>query len=613
MNGYRITSHQLRQAFFTFFADRGHARIPATSIVPEHDPTALFITAGMQPLVPYLLGETHPAGQRLMNVQKCFRTDDIDRVGNATHLTFFEMLGNWSLGNYFKEEMIPWSWEFLTHKQWLGINPERLYVTVFQGDSEIAKDELSIRLWQEQFAQAGIHAQEGERILPLSHEDNWWGPVGQTGPCGPDTEMFFDTYQPPCSPPCQPGCNCGKYVEIWNNVFMEFNKLADGSYERLTQKNVDTGMGMARTLAALNGLDSVFEIDTLKPLVEKVTSLSGIDIQQRMESIRIVADHVNAIFLIMSDDVLPSNIEQGYVLRRLIRRVIRHGRRLKMERNFWAGLFPIVQETYSDMYPVLSEKGAQILDDLEQEEIQFEKTLEKGLQKFELLAIQLQNRSVINGAHAFDLFATYGFPLEMTQELAQERNLKVDVEGFQREFQRHQERSRQGAQQKFSGGLADGSAMATRYHTATHLLHAALRRVLGPHVEQRGSNITSERLRFDFSHPDKMRSEDLESVEDLVNVAISLDYPVHYEEMSIDEARQEGAIGLFEEKYDANVKVFTIGNPTYRPETDPTKPIFSKEICGGPHIERTGLLGKFKIVKEQSASRGIRRIRAVLE
>ncbi len=613
MNGYRITSNQLRQMFFSFFTARGHTRITATSMVPEHDPTALFIMAGMQPLVPYLLGETHPAGQRLMNVQKCFRTDDIDIVGNATHLTFFEMLGNWSLGSYFKEEMIPWSWEFLTDEKWLGINPERLYVTVFQGDSEVAKDELSIRLWQEQFAQAGIHAQEGERIFPLGREDNWWGPVGQTGPCGPDTEMFFDTEHPPCSPECRPGCSCGKYVEIWNNVFMEFNQLADGSYERLEQKNVDTGMGMARTLAALNSVDSVFEIDTLKPLVEKIASLSGIDIQQRMESVRIVADHAHAIFFIMSDGVLPSNVEQGYVLRRLIRRVIRHGRRLKMENNFWSRLFPIVRETYGEAYPTLGEKGAQILADLEQEEIQFEKTLEKGLKKFELLAAQIQNRGMVSGAHAFDLFATYGFPLEMTQEIAQERNLKVDVEGFGREFQRHQERSRQGAQQKFSGGLADDSAMSTRYHTATHLLHAVLRSVLGPHVEQRGSNITAERLRFDFSHPDKIGSEDLKRVEDQVNVAISLDYPVHCEEMSIDEARQGGAMGLFEEKYDAMVKVFTVGDPAYRPEADPTKPTFSKEICGGPHIERTGLLGKFKIVKEQSASRGVRRIRAVLE
>lgn len=611
MHDYRITSQQLRQLFFDFFAAHNHTRIAGAAIVPEHDPTALFITAGMQPLVPNLLGETHPSGQRLMNVQKCFRTDDIDKVGNATHLTFFEMLGNWSLGDYFKQEMIPWSWEFLT--EWLGIDPERLYITVFAGDATVAKDGLSLHLWQQQFARAGIDAREGERIFPLGREDNWWGPVGQTGPCGPDSEIFYDTGRTPCSRPCRPGCGCGKYVEIWNNVFMEFNRLEDGSYEPLPQQNVDTGMGMARTLAALNGLDSVYAIDTLKPLVVKITALSDPDIQQQHQSVRIVADHVNAIFFLMSDGVVPGNIEQAYVLRRLIRRVIRHGRQLGLRDNYWSGLLSVVEKTYADTYPALGAKGPQIVADLEQEETQFAKTLEKGLKRFAKLAAQLHQGGNISGAHAFDLFATYGFPLQLTQELARERELQVDVEGFRQAFQRHQQLSREGAQHKFSGGLADDSTVSTRYHTATHLLHAALCEILGPHVEQRGSNITAERLRFDFSHPDKVQPEDLERVENLVNAAIARDYPVACEEISVGQARQAGAIGLFAEKYETKVKVFTVGDPTDHPVADPDKPTFSKEICGGPHVERTGLLGAFNIVKEQSASRGVRRIRAELE
>ena len=613
MKEYSITSRQLREKFFAFFQERGHARIPALSMVPEHDPTALFITAGMQPLVPYLLGERHPAGPRLMNVQRCFRTDDIDQVGNTTHLTFFEMLGNWSLGDYGRAEMIPWSWEFLTGERWLHLAPERLYVTVFEGDGEVPGDEESVAQWQEQFARAGINARPGERIFRLGRDDNWWGPVGQTGPCGPDTEMFFDTGRARCSPQCRPGCACGKYVEIWNDVFMDYHRKADGSHAPLDQKNVDTGMGMARTLAALNGLESVFETDLLAPLVERIAGLSGKPYPQHRTSFRIVADHVTAACFLVADGVVPANVEQGYVLRRLIRRAIGHGRKLGLPEGFWVPLFEVVETIYGDTYPMLADKQSDVVAALEEEEGQFARTLEKGLKKFAQVVEEGTGDGIISGGRAFDLFATYGFPLEMTRELARERGLRVDEEGFRVEFSRHQELSRQGAEQKFSGGLADHSEQSTRYHTATHLLHAALRRVLGPQVEQRGSNITSERLRFDFSHSGKMTPEALRAVEDLVNAAIDRDYPVGFAEVSVEEARQRGAIGLFGDHYGTSVKVYTIGDPGHDVDADPEAPTFSREICGGPHVLRTGLLGKFRIVKEQSASQGIRRVRAVLE
>ena len=614
MQTHRITSAELRRKYIAFFEERGHTCIPSTPLVPEGDPSALFIAAGMQPLVPYLLGARHPSGTRLVNVQKCFRTSDIDLIGNATHLTFLEMLGNWSLGDYFKEHMIPWSWTFLTGRQWLAIDPHKLYITVFAGDAEVGRDQESIALWQEQFAGASIDASEGERIFPLGREDNWWGPVGQTGPCGPDTEMFYDTGKSACSAACQPGCHCGKYVEIWNDVFMEYNKLEDGTYMRLQQSNVDTGMGLARTVAVLNGLDSIYEIDSLCPLIEQIGHLSGLDYPSHCESFRILADHATAACHLIADGVVPANVEQGYVLRRLIRRAAIHARRLGIEASVWPSLCDIVQTAYGEIYPNLTHRADEILDVLTREEELFGQTLQRGLSKFnQLLESGKVENGIIDGGHAFDLFATYGFPLEMTLELARERGLSVDEPAFQRQFARHQESSRQSATAKFSGGLADHSEMSTKYHTATHLLHAALRKVLGPHVEQRGSNITSERLRFDFSHPQKVESAELEQVEHLINNAIDRDYPVHGEEMDLDKALESGAIGLFGEKYAAHVKVFTIGDPAHNPNATPDSPTFSKEICGGPHIEHTGLLGSFKIVREQSASRGVRRLRAILE
>ena len=607
-----ITSTELRGKYFEFFTQRGHVCISAPSLVPENDPTALFITAGMQPLVPFLMGEKHPAGSSLVNVQKCFRTNDIDIIGNSTHLTFVEMLGNWSLGDYGKEEMIPWSWEFLTDALWLGIDPQQLYVTVFAGDEKVGKDKESIALWQTQYARAGIEAREGVRIFALGREDNWWGPVGQTGPCGPDTEMFFDTGQAKCSGGCQPGCKCGKYVEIWNDVFMEYERQSDGSYARLEQRNVDTGMGLARTLAVLNGLESVYEIDTMRPLIDELSRLSSHDYHGNRHSFRIIADHATAACHIIADGVVPANVEQGYVLRRLIRRCVLHARRLGIDGDMWYPLLNTVRGVYGKVYPLLDERVSAIGEMLVAEQQQFEQTLRQGMTKFDQLAGRVQSGK-IEGRAAFDLYATYGFPLEMTQELAQERGLSVDVEGFEREFVCHQELSRQGAERKFTGGLADHSEMTKRYHTATHLLHAALRKVLGQHVEQCGSNITPDRLRFDFSHEGKVVSDQLRQAENLVNDAIAGDYRVQCEEVSLEQALQSGAIGLFGGKYGDRVKVYAVGDLAGRPDADRQAPTFSKEICGGPHVDRTGILGTFRIVKEQSASRGIRRIRAVLE
>ena len=608
---YRITASQLRQKYFDFFTQRGHCRIASAPIVPDNDPTALFISAGMQPLVPYIMGQPHPAGRRLVNVQKCFRTSDIDQVGNTTHLTFFEMLGNWSLGAYFKREMIPWSWEFLTVEEGLALDPRRLYVTVFAGDDQVEKDRESVDLWRKQFAQAGIGAAEGERIFPLGRADNWWGPVGRTGPCGPDTEMFFDAGGVPCGPDCRPGCSCGKYVEIWNDVFMEYEKRADGTWDRLAQQTVDTGMGLARVLTMLNGLDSVYDIDTLRPLVDQIGCMSGRACERHARSFRIVADHANAACFLAAGGVEPANVERGYVLRRLIRRAVVHARRLGIEQNIWGPLFERVRAGGGEVYPELESRAGQILDALQGEEEQFERTLKEGLKRFEQVA--RRSEETIEGERAFDLFATYGFPLEMTQELAQERGLAVDAKAFQRAFARHQELSRRSAGQQFAGGLADRSSAATRYHTATHLLHAALRRVLGRHVEQRGSHITEERLRFDFAHPRPLKAGEIEQVESLVNAAIKRDFAVCSVEMALEQAQESGALGLFGDRYGESVRVYAIGELDHAPEGDPQGPTFSKEICGGPHVERTGLLGRFRIVREQSASRGVRRIRAVLE
>lgn len=612
MNQEPITSSLLRGKFFAFYAQQGCALIPSGPLVPENDPTALFVSAGMQPLVPNLMGEPHPLGTRLADVQRCLRTGDIDLVGDAVHLTFFEMLGCWSLGDFWKEETIPWSWTFLTGEEWLGLDPERLYVTVFGGDGQIGRDDESIELWREQYARVGMSASLGERIFPLGRDDNWWGPVGPAGPCGPDTEMFYDTLQPLCGSGCQPGCGCGKFVEICNDVFMEYEMLPDGTCLPLAQRNVDVGMGVERTLATINGLESVYETDPLAPLMETVGEMSGLPRDTHAVSFRIVCDHVRAAAHLISDGVVPSNADQGYVLRRLIRRAVRHGRLLGLGGDYWPSLIGRVAAAH----PSLQGQASAIVERLGEEQVRFERTLEKGLKHFDRLVGRRLGRcdgiGTIGGEEAFELFATYGFPLEVTRELARERGLAVDEAGFQRGLERHQERSRDAAGQHFAGGLADDSVRATRYHTATHLLHAALRHVLGDHVEQRGSHITAERLRFDFSHPAALDPGQVSAIEDLVNGAIGRDYPVTWCEAPVEEARQSGALGLFSERYGDRVKVYSVGDPAKVPRGEPSSDTFSREICGGPHVERTGELGRFQIVKEQSASSGIRRIRAAL-
>ena len=593
-----ITAAELRRKYLEFFAQKGHAVIPSASLIPENDPTVLFTTAGMHPLVPYLLGEKHPAGTRLTDVQKCIRTGDIDEVGDASHLTFFEMLGNWSLGDYFKADAIRWSWEFLTSPQWLGLNPARLAVSVFAGDENAPRDEESANIW----AACGLPR---ERIFYLPKKNNWWGPAGQTGPCGPDTEMFIVRDQPDCGPDCSPACDCGKYLEIWNDVFMQYNKTADGRYEPLAQPNVDTGMGLERTIGVLQGVSSVYETDLFQPIVAAIEGLAGQKYgadPALVKAFRVVADHIRTSTFLIGDEkgVTPSNLDQGYVLRRLIRRAVRYGRQLNLPAGFTATIAGGIVEQYAEVYPELAHNRQRILDELVKEEERFSLTLEKGMKEFTRVADALTAGGQIDGPHAFRLYDTFGFPLEMTMELAAERGLTVDQAGYEESFRHHQELSSAGAAQRFSGGLADHSELTARLHSATHLLHAGLRKVLGNTVEQRGSNITAERLRFDFSFARPMTPAEVKEVQDFVNEAITADVPVTCEEMGVDEARATGAMGLFGSKYGEVVKVYTMGS-------------FSKEICGGPHATHTGELGQFEIQKEQSSSSGVRRIRAVLK
>ena len=595
-----MTGRELKQKYLEFFRSHGHAVISGKSLIPENDPTVLFTTAGMHPLVPFILGEPHPAGRRLVDVQKCIRTGDIEEVGDRHHLTFFEMLGNWSLGDYFKKEAIAFSYEFLTSREWLGFDPGLLSVTVFAGDEAVPADEEAAAAWQA----LGIPR---ERIYFLGREDNWWGPAGQTGPCGPDTEMFIDTGSPPCSPDCRPGCKCGKYFEIWNDVFMQYNKTADGRYLNLSQKTVDTGMGVERTCAMLQGRQTVFETETLQPILDAVQSATGARYGQDASadrSMRIIADHIRSSVFILGDEngVKPSNLGRGYILRRLIRRSIRHARKLAPGSGLLAAPARAAIDSGRESYPVLERHRELILGELAEEEKRFLTTLQKGEREFEKILPGLTDNPapVVPGEVAFRLYDTYGFPVELTQELAAERGLGVDLQGFQEAFKKHQERSQSGAEKIFKGGLADNSELTRRLHTATHLLHQALRQVLGTHVQQKGSNITPERLRFDFSHPKPMTEEELRRVESLVNEQIRRDLPVSFQTMSLEQARASGAIALFGEKYEELVKVYTIGD-------------FSKEVCGGPHVEHTGELGRLVIQKEQSSSAGVRRIRAVLE
>jgi alanyl-tRNA synthetase len=593
-----LRANELRSLYLKFFKEKGHAVIPSASIIPENDPTVLFTTAGMHPLVPYLLGAKHPEGKRLTNVQKCIRTGDIEEVGNDTHCTFFEMLGNWSLGDYFKEEAIKWSWEFLTSEKWLGIPKEKLYVTVFEGDKDAPRDMESYEHWR------GLGVAE-DHIFFLPKEHNWWGPAGLTGPCGPDTEMFIDTGKEKCSKDCSPACSCGKYVEIWNDVFMEYNKTADGKFEPLSQKNVDTGMGLDRTIAVLQGVDSVYDTDLYQGIMDKISELAQFEYRKDQEttrSYRIVADHIRTATFILGDEkaISPSNVDQGYVLRRLIRRAIRFSLKIGIPEGMLAKVAEAVVDQYKDAYPELSKNKATIIEELRLEEERFQRTIKQGLREFDKLINRLKgDDKTISGEKAFRLYDTFGFPIEFTQELAEEKGYQVDIEGFEQSFKKHQEKSKAGASQKFKGGLADNTEETAKLHTATHLLQAALRQVLGDEVTQRGSNITAERLRFDFTFSRKVTREELDKVESLVNEVIEKDYEVICQEMSIEEAKKSGALGFFDSKYGNRVKVYSIGD-------------FSKELCGGPHVSHTGQLGKFKIKKEESSSAGVRRIRAVL-
>jgi alanyl-tRNA synthetase len=589
----QLAAHELRRAYIDFFRARSHAEIRSAPLVPENDPTVLFTTAGMHPLVPFLAGQPHPQGRRLVNVQRCLRTDDIDEVGDRSHLTFFEMLGNWSLGDYFKQEAITWSFEFLT--QVLEMPVERLYATCFAGDQDAPRDEESARIWES----LGIPR---ERIYFFGKKHNWWGPAGQTGPCGPDTEMFYFTGGP-CTEDrgddCDPSCDCGRYVEIWNDVFMEYNKTAEGTCEPLSQRNVDTGMGLERTLAVLHGYDDTFRTDLFTPITGRLQALSGRDYDgEARRAMRIVADHTRAAAFLIGDGVLPSNVEQGYILRRLLRRAMRFARLLGIEGSILPDLAMVVVDHYGLAYAYLREKRDEIAREIALEESRFLEALQRGEREFERLLGRLKDHQV-SGRDAFYLYETYGFPLELTAEMARERGLSIDEPGFHEAYAQHQQRSRAGAEQRFAGGLVDHSEQTTRLHTATHLLHAALRLVLGEHVQQAGSNITADRLRFDFFHPQKLTDEELQKVEDLVNQAIEADYPVCVDTMALAEAEAVGALAFFGERYGGRVNVYSIGD-------------FSKEVCGGPHVERTGQLGRFRIQKQESIGRGLRRIRAVL-
>jgi len=608
-----ITADELRELYLKFFESKGHKIIPGASVIPENDPTVLFTTAGMHPLVPYLMGAMeHPAGKRLTDVQKCVRTGDIDEVGDAAHLTFFEMLGNWSLNDYFKKEAISWSFEFLTEH--LGFSPDQLSVTVFRGEGRegepgyIPADEEAAAIWRS----LGI---PDERIHRLPREDNWWGPAGTTGPCGPDTEMFIDTGKPACGPECRPGCRCGKYVEIWNDVFMQYNKNADGAFEPLGRHNVDTGMGVERTVCMMSGAPTVYDTEIFAPIMAKIEELSNstgngapelpsISPEDRLRAKRIIADHMRTATFILCDPkggVKPGNIGANYVLRRLIRRAVRYARMLGIAEGFTVSLAETVCEKYGRVYPELKANLEQCRIDLEAEEKRFNATLDKGEAMYRKVAEQLKlhGQSQISGKTAFKLYDTFGFPLEMTVEMATKDGLTVDKEGFEEANRKHQELSRTTSAGSFKAGLQDNSEVVTRMHTATHLLHAALHKVLGPTANQKGSNITAERLRFDFTWPEPMTADQKAEVEKLVNEWIAAGIDVSKKMTTVDEAKAEGAMALFGAKYGDQVSLYTIGD-------------VSKEICCGPHVANTKELGSFKIVKEQSSSAGVRRIKAVI-
>ena len=587
-----LKSYELREKYLKFFESQGHKIIPSASLIPENDPSVLFTTAGMHPLVPYLLGQKHPDGKRLTDVQKCVRTGDIDEVGDNTHCTFFEMLGNWSLGDYFKKESITFSFKFLTEV--LEIPVEKLAVTVFAGDEDCPRDNFAAQTW----ADLGI-----KNICYLPKENNWWY-AGPTGPCGSDTEIFVDTGIAPSCENSNPGNDPAKWVEIWNNVFMEFFRTPEGKFEQLKQKNVDTGMGLERTICMINGYKSVYETDLYSDVIAKICELSGAkygEDEQTTRAIRIIADHIRTSTFLMGDEkgIVPSNVDQGYVLRRLIRRSIRFARQINLDSKQLVTISKMFIDKYKAYYPELAQNEQKVLEELAKEEEKFSKTLENGIKEIEKVLKFVQGNT-LNGKTAFRLYDTFGFPIEMTQEICKEKGFEVDMAGYKEAEEKHQKLSQQGSEQKFKGGLADSSEQTTFLHTATHLLLGSLQKLLSKDIHQKGSNITAERLRFDFNFDRPLTEEEKKMIEDNVNKAIQEDVPVICEEMTVDQAREAGAEGVFGSKYGDIVKVYTIGS-------------YDKEICGGPHATHTGQLGEFKIIKEQSSSAGIRRIKAVID
>ncbi len=588
-----MQTHELRQKYLEFFRSKEHAVIPSAPLVPENDPSVLFNTAGMQPLVPYLLGKPHPMGARIADVQKCVRTGDIDDVGDDTHLTFFEMLGNWSLGDYFKRESITWSWEFLTDPKWLGLDPKMLSVTVFEGDANAPRDDESAAIWE------GLGVPK-DRIAYLPAEDNWWA-AGPTGPCGPDTEIFYWVGEG--EPQGNKGTHSKEWMEIWNNVFMQYNRVDEKTLEKLPAPCVDTGMGLERTIVTLNGLKNVYETDAFIDVLTKVKELVG-EGHYAERSGRIIADHVRAAVHIIADGIIPKNVDQGYILRRLIRRAIREFHRMgrtEPSLEFIAGMFI---EKFRDVYASVGTNAEKIITELRQEEAKFSQTIAKGLREFE----RRSRNASVTGRDAFDLFSTYGFPLEMTSELAREQGIEIDTEAFAAEFKKHQDMSRTAAAGKFKGGLADHSAKVTAYHTATHLMLAGLRKELGNDVHQAGSNITEERTRFDFTYPEKVPRETLDRVEAYVNAAIDSGATVTTTIMEKEAAKAAGVEGSFWEKYPEKVTVYQVQGP------DGT--VYSQELCGGPHVVTTAdirAFGRFRITKEEASSAGVRRVKAVLE
>ncbi|MBE7088520.1 MAG: alanine--tRNA ligase [Clostridiales bacterium] len=595
-----LTSESLRELYLKFFESKGHKIIPSASLIPENDPTVLFTTAGMHPLVPYLLGEKHPAGTRLCDVQKCVRTGDIDEVGDSSHCTFFEMLGNWSLGDYFKNEMIPWSFEFLTSPDYLGIPVEDIAITCFAGDEDCPRDEESANKWIE----CGILP---ENIYFLPKSGNWWGPAGTTGPCGPDTEMHIIRNKEAAAKLNSDQFDDapkGTFLEIWNDVFMQYNKNEEGKYEPLKQRNVDTGMGLERTLCILNGKASVYETDIFENAILKIEELTGKkygENEEETKAFRVVLDHVRTATFMLGDvkGIVPSNTDQGYILRRIIRRAVRFGRNIGLPQGALNKVSKTFIEKYASVYPELVKNSAKIEEELNKEEDKFSKTLQQGIKEFEKVAERLAQGETIDGKTAFRLYDTYGFPVEITKEMAAEKNLLVDVEGYNAAYAEHQAKSRAGSEQKFACGLADHKEETTNLHTATHLLQAALKKVCSDEIQQKGSNITEERLRFDFNFARKLTPEEVAKVEAMINEVIKADIPVVMKEMTVAEAKEQGFTGLFESKYGEVVKTYSIGE-------------FSKEICGGPHAESTGALGTFKIAKQENVSAGVKRIKAIL-